>query len=265
MENFVDQLNKTRNKLNELTAVASGTNEGGPLNSNIAAKGIKDGINKLLTGPIVGYGSEPLYLSELGVRTNQDGTLSLNESTFNSKLDTNSKVFDAIFTSMFSSSSEFLTVESSTGTSTPTPGGYSFSFDGSTAVLNGGTMTSGTDSDGDTFYLSPSSPTDTAGIRIYQKQSVDNAIVYYGKSLVQSISDYVDKVIKTSGTLTKAQTNANTELSEFNEELLSIDDKIENLKKNYNTKFGAMEKAVTSLKSTGDYLTNMLDAWNKED
>ena len=265
MENFVEQLNKTRNKLNELTAVASGTNEGGPLNSNIAAKSIKDGINKLLTGPIVGYGSSPLYLSELGVRTNQDGTLSLNESTFNSKLDTNSKVFDSIFTSMFSSSSEFLTVESSTGTSTPTPGGYSFSFDGSTAVLNGGTMTSGTDSDGDTFYLSASSPTDTAGIRIYQKQSVDNAIVYYGKSLVQSISDYVDKVIKTSGTLTKAQTNANTELSEFNEELLSIDDKIENLKKNYNTKFGAMEKAVTSLKSTGDYLTNMLDAWNKED
>ena len=37
------------------------------------SKGIKDGINKLLTGPI-GYGSEPLYLSELGVRTNQDGT-----------------------------------------------------------------------------------------------------------------------------------------------------------------------------------------------
>ena len=59
-------------------------------------------------------------------------------------------------------------------------------------------MTSGTDSDGDTFYLSTSSPTDSAGIRIYQKQSVDNAIVYYGKSLVQSISDYVDKVIKTS-------------------------------------------------------------------
>ena len=45
------------------------------LNSNIATKSIKDGINKLLTGPIVGYGSSPLYLSELGVRTNQDGTL----------------------------------------------------------------------------------------------------------------------------------------------------------------------------------------------
>ena len=64
------------------------------------------------------------YLAELGVSTNQDGTLQLNEQTFNSKFDENTSVFNAIFNSMFNTSSPYLKVEASIGTSKPTPGSY---------------------------------------------------------------------------------------------------------------------------------------------
>ena len=40
---------------------------------------------------------------------------------------------------------------------------------------------------------------------------------------------------------------------------------MESLRNRYIKQFTSMEQAVTSLKSTGEYLTNLLDAWNKDD
>ena len=65
-------------------------------------------------------------MAQLGVSTNRDGTLTLNEQTFNSKFEENTSVFNAIFNSMFNSSSPYLKVEASTGTSNPTPGSYTY-------------------------------------------------------------------------------------------------------------------------------------------
>jgi len=46
--------------------------------------------------------------------------------------------------------------------------------------------------------------------------------------------------------------------------LADIDEKVESLTARYKQQFSAMESTVTSLKSTGDYLTNMMDSWNSD-
>ena len=264
MKEFMETINSTRNKLNELTKIGSDTVEEGPLARNIVVKSLKKGINDLLTGPIKGFGSTSLYLSELGVRTNQDGTLSLNETTFNTQLDTNSKVFDSIFNTMFSSSSTFLKVEKSSANSNPTPGTYSYISDGSSATLNAFSMTATTDSSGKSYFLSNSNAIDTRGIKITESQTVSNAFVFFGKSLVDTMSEYLENTLKTSGDLSKAQSSAGTILADFNLDLSNIDDRVVDLTQRYKSQFSAMESAVTSLKSTGDYLTNMMDSWNKD-
>ena len=264
MKSFLDAVNSTRTKLNDWTRIGSETQEAGPLARNIAVKSLKKGINDLLTGSIKGFGSDALYLSELGVRTNQDGTLSLNETTFNAQLDTNSKVFDSIFNTMFSSSSTFLKVEKSSATSNPTPGTYSYISDGSSATLNAFSMTAKTDSSGNSYFLSNSNAVDTRGIKITESQTVSNAFVFYGKSLVDTMSEYLENTLKTSGDLSKAQSSAGNSIADFNIDLLDIDDRAANLTERYKSQFSAMESAVTSLKSTGDYLTNMMKSWNKD-
>ena len=135
LKDFLTTINSTREILNDFTRVGSNTQEAGVLKGNVAVSGIKDGINKIITDGIVGYGNDKLYLSELGVRTSTDGKLSVNETIFNSQLDTDSTVFDAIFNSLFSSDSSYLKVEPSIGSSNPTPGSYAYSSDGSTASL----------------------------------------------------------------------------------------------------------------------------------
>ena len=262
LKDFIAVINNTRTTLNELTKQGSQTTEAGPLSKNIAVKNIVKNINSIITGPIIGYASDNVYLSELGVRTAYDGTLSVNEKIFNAQLDLDSTVFDSIFTSMFSSNSSNLKVESSNATSKPTPGTYSYANDGSTVTLGGVEMSSYTDTDGNTYYVS--NATDTGGIKITETETVSSAYVYYGKSIIEQISEYIDLSLSSNGTLGKSETTATKDLSNLKLDLLDIDEKVESLTERYKKQFSAMESVVTSLKSTGDYLTNMMEAWKDD-
>ena len=83
--------------------------------------------------------------------------------------------------------------------------------------------------------------------------------------MVQTLSEFLESSLSSSGILKKSKLNENSKLNEFNEDLALIDDKVDVLTKRYRTQFTAMEQIVTSLKSTGDYMENMLNAWSKED
>ena len=334
LKDFIDTINLSRTKLNEFTRTGSQDVEEGSLKSNIAVKNIKDGINSVITGEIIGFGNNSMYLSELGVRTNADGTLTVDETTFNKQIDNNSTVFDSIFNSLFSSNSPYLKVEGA-GINPPKPGVYSYVADissteltsnasyaspqtiivasttgievgdfvtgngipssttvtsivGSTitlsntiennstissgtsisfknATLNSYAMTSTTDSNNISSFVSSGISNDASGIKITPSQDVSNAFIYYGKSLVDKLSDLLTSTLSASGSLEKSKTNINDKLLGFNNDISELEDKANLLTARYTEQFTSMEKIVTSLKSTGDYMENMLKAWNDDD
>jgi len=265
LQEFIDALNLTRKNLNTLTKMASENEEGGPLAKNVAVNTLKKRLSSITSGPIMGFGADALYLSELGVRTEKDGTLTINKNTFNSQLSVNSKVFDAVFNTMFSSSSPYLKAEKSAAGSEPKPGAYSYqSTDATTATLDGTSMISATSSDGTNYFLSSSSAENTAGIKITQSQTVNSAFLYFGKSLIDEIGDYLTESLSSNGILTKSENTASSDLSSYNTDLSDIDTRVDELTARYKSQFSAMESAVTSLKSTGEYLTNMMKSWNQE-
>ena len=265
LQEFVDALNLTRKNLNTLTKMASENEEGGPLAKNVAVNTLKKRLSSITSGPIMGFGADALYLSELGVRTEKDGTLTIYKNTFNSQLSVNSKVFDAVFNTMFSSSSPYLKAEKSAAGSEPKPGSYSYqSSNATTATLDGTSMVSATSSDGTNYFLSSSTAENTAGIKITQSQTVNSAFLYFGKSLIDEIGDYLTEALSTNGILTKSETTASSDLSSYNNDLSDIDTRVDELTARYKSQFSAMESAVTSLKSTGEYLTNMMKSWNQE-
>ena len=47
--------------------------------------------------------------------------------------------------------------------------------------------------------------------------------------------------------------------------LVDLNTQMESLRNRYIQQFTAMEQAVTSLKSTGEYLTNLFETMNKDD
>ena len=331
LRDFVNSINLTRGKINELTSNDINS-EKGPLHNNVIVSTIKNKINKILSGPIKGFGSTDKYLAEIGVSTNQDGTLQLSEQTFNSKFDENTSVFNAIFNSMFDSTSPYLKVETSIGTSKPTPGAYSYisnttektlnssatpasnqtivinnntdikvgdfvigsgvpsgttvtSIVGTTITLSsrldhsitsgstikftngsleGNSLSSITDSNGNSYFVTDGNAQNTGGIKITETQSVSSATIFYGRSLVQELDEFLESSLKSSGLINSGKLEINSKISEFNLDLADIDERVSMLTERYKTQFTAMEQVVTSLKSTGDYMENLLDAWNKD-
>ena len=263
MQSFIDSLNSSRTKLNELTKTGSATTEAGPLNKDPVAAAVVKKLKSLTNGALTGFGTSSLYLSNLGVRTNLDGTLTLTKSSFESALAADATTFDAIFNSTATSDSDFLSVTKSASADI-TPGTYAWTFNSSTSVatLGGTTLGTSTDSDGNTIYAPTSG--DLLGVSVTPSQNVATANIFIGKSLIDTLSDYIDETIKSAGDLSNREAQITTEVTDLNLDSAKLDERMEEIRKRYTTQFSAMEALVTSMNNTGDFLTNMMDAFNKD-
>ena len=133
LQSFVDAVNNARTVLNEKTFRGSSTDDAGDLADDPVIKSIKKEIESLSTTALTGFGTNGVYISNLGVRTERDGTLSMNTTVLKKELKDNPSSLDAMFNSMYSSSSSLLTVSGGTS-KPPVAGSYTFAM---TAYVSG--------------------------------------------------------------------------------------------------------------------------------
>ena len=125
LQSFVDSINIARRLLNEKTFRGSQSKAAGDLADDPVIKNIKDQIETLSSTALTGFGANGVYISNLGVRTERDGQLSLNTTVLENELKKNPSSLDAIFNSMYSSNSSLLTVTGGTS-KPPAAGSYTF-------------------------------------------------------------------------------------------------------------------------------------------
>ena len=133
MQSFVAAVNDARNLLSQKTFRGSVTQDAGELSDDPVIKSIQRQLNALTSNQLTGFGANGVYLSNLGVRTEKDGLLSLNTTVLENELNNNPSSLDAIFNSMYSSTSSLLTV-SGGSVKAPDPGSYAFEM---TAYVSG--------------------------------------------------------------------------------------------------------------------------------
>ncbi len=102
---------------------------------------------------------------------------------------------------------------------------------------------------------------DAAGVTAKVSSGTPSATIYLGRSLIDTVSNYMDTLLKTNGDLDLKVKNMNNDLSDLNLESTSLTKKVESLRERYQKRFGAMEAAVSQLKDTGEYLTSFMDSW----
>ena len=127
LQTFVDAVNVIKKVFNEKTFRGSSSSKPGPLASDTVILGIKKRIDSFFSSGITGFGTDNLYLSNLGVRTEKDNTLSLNSTILAKELKNNPATYDAIFNSMYSSGSSLLSVSGGTN-KPPKAGSYTFAM-----------------------------------------------------------------------------------------------------------------------------------------
>lgn len=263
MQQFVDGLNEVKKYLIKETKRGLDGADDGSLVGDTAASQILRDLNAITTREIVGYSTSSYYLANLGIQTERDGSVSLNADKFDAAIATDPDLINIVFASQYSSTSDILKVSGSE-IAPPTPGSYNFEYtSGGNAVLSGETISPSLNSSNNNVFISTGG--DAKNISVEMLSNVNtSATVRYGQSLIDKLQIYVEDITATSGVINNRTSTLNENLRGYDDEQADLDDKITSLTAAYNERFGAMESLVTQLNKTGEYLTSLMDAWNKK-
>ena len=253
MQVMVDQINTIGKTLRDLSKRGSAGEEDAPLAGDAYVMLLRRQLRSYTTKPITGFGDNDVYLTDFGVTTNLDGSLSLDKAKFQKTFAANPDAFAAMTTSRITTGSEL--VNASVAGTYPKEGVYNFDIDAdSTATLNGTEMTvSGSD-----YTVSKH---DAGGLKLTITSGGTDTKVYVGKSLFETLNTFTSDVLASSSDLQKKITNYNEDLSEYEEDLSALDENIARVRLRYEAQFAAMNAAVASLKETEKALDNMMEAW----
>jgi flagellar hook-associated protein 2 len=264
MQLFIDHINSVKTYLTTETKRGLDGAPNGSLVGDITAQAILREISGLTTDPIAGFGASSVYLASLGVQTERDGTLILDTTKFDSAIAADPGLADIVFSSKYSTTSPNTTVTGSTSYP-PKAGSYSFVYSsGNTATINGETVTKIDNANGQKVFTAANGDADNTSVTLLT-DTATNATVRYGQSVIDRLQAYITNITSSTGSIKARTTSLSEELSDFADEQIDLDAKIESLTTDYNVKFGSMEALVTQLNKTGEYLTSMMDAWNKKD
>jgi flagellar hook-associated protein 2 len=259
---FLAATNELKSYLSEATQRGLNGAEPGPLAGDVAAKSILDSIRNITTQPITGFGDD-VYLAQIGIMTERNGTLTLNEERFAQALEENPDLGAALFTSTYSSPNSDVSI-SGLSFAPPPAGTYDLVYDNSTspatATLDGQSLTINTNSNGNVLLRSNDGDTEGVTITLDTDQTLATT-VSYGQSLADQLQDYGDTLIGTSGLLARRETALDEDLQGFEIQIEDLDIKAEQLTERYNIQFGRMEAVISSLKRTGEYMQSMMDSW----
>ena len=256
---FVNMYNTVASTISNLTQTGIEGQEKGVLARDITVQSIQRSLRSIITSELPGFGDDGRYLSELGVKTMRDGSISISESDFNKAFEREPILFDVVVNSIASSDNPLVSASQSSSVLIPTPGAYDFIVgDDGTATLGGVSLSESTLSDGTKQYMSISG--DTKGLKLNVSGSVSSATVYFGQSLADKLTTFIEDIVSATGDLEKSKSRANSLISEYNENKAAMEAKVESIRARYMSQFSAMEAAVSGFNKTGEFLTGFIDS-----
>ncbi len=253
MQIMVDQINTIGTTLRDLSKRGSSGEEDAPLAGDAYVMMLRRQLRNYTTTPITGFGDNDIYLTDFGVTTNRDGTLSLDTDKFQKTFENDPDAFSAFTTSRITTGSEL--VSASVAGTYPKAGVYTFDIAAdATATLNGTAMTVS----GSNYTVSNH---DAGGLKLSITSGGADTSIYVGKSLFESLQEFSSDVLASSGDLQNKITDYNDDLSEYDDDIAALDESIARLRARHEAQFAAMNAAVASLKETEKALDNMMEAW----
>ena len=250
MNSFVTSLNTLNTKIAELTNRGLNGETAGALAGDSVARSIQSRIRSMTTKPIEGYSTESVYLTNYGISTQLDGSISFDEAKFLTAYRSNPTDLAAIFASQVKTDSSSVTAQVSGDDYVA--GVYNFALSSGTATISSSSMTA---SSGKYYTLSGN----TAGLTVTTSLSSTTNSIFLGRSLLDTLSSYADTILSSSGAVTTQINSKNDNITELNQDLADLDTKMIELRERYVTQFSSMERVVRNLKDTGDYIKNFTD------
>lgn len=262
LETVVSEINFLLSYLKEQSKPGTNGEDGGPLHGDHFIRHTENKIKNLTSTAIAGYDDSDIYMSNFGVVTELDGTLSIDERRFREYFAENPEHFAAVTTSMIRTADAGVT--GSAPTDSFTPGVYGFSLSGSTATITDSGGTTANMSIGSGRYGYATNEIGATGLLLDTTKSTVNTNVYMGRSIMQTLSKHIDDVLLLNGDIDEKIFNLEDDLDNLTEEQEALDLQISSQRAVYVQKFTAMQTAVSSFRKTGEFLDNLIASWNSK-
>lgn len=258
---FVTAYNEISKALAAATA-AGVDGAGGPLRGDLSIRELKRQLADLPSKVLNSQGSLKT-LSEIGVATNRDGTLTLNRSRLQSALASNPADVEGLFNPVQYSSSPFVSITSPIGG--VKPGTYTVT----NLVPASGTTPASGEVDGvaatgmESFLIAPVNSA-AVGLAFEVKGAVSSATITIDPGLGGALKAIRDAVRARSGPIAKSEERLQAEAKSIAADRLALETRAKTRYDQLTKSFTSMERQVSAFKATQAYLENQIKAWNSD-
>ena len=263
VESLIAELNAYKADINALGFIDEVGDEDGQLANNAYLRSVRQDFLRLMTEPISGYGDTDIHFVEFGIKTTLEGSYIFDKTTFDRTYSLEPEKFNALTQDKaYSSDPNVLVV--ATPTSSVPSGKHVFAQTGKVLSHSGTasqkTLTSS--ASGDKFNFT----TDDYPGFLFQAgdgTSPGNFDIYIGRSAMTKLNNFFANAQKVSGSHDKIVDFYKDQSSSLSARLAKIDKQELLLRARYTEQFSKMETAVTGSKASQDYITQLVDGWNK--
>ena len=259
VNDVIFSLNEFKSEIDRLTYIDIEGDENGPLAMDPSATSIKMQFKRLSVSPLTGYGDTPIYLSNLGIKSDNEGNYFLDEDTFQKTLSNNPDYFLSLKDDNISSNSPSVSVSKSEFTSIDS-GTYSVSKSGDQWTIgdknllrvdyNGGSRFTSTAYPGLVIVTAEADPTDFN--------------IYVGKSFSSKVDTLMADMLDFNSSLNSAEESYKNISADIETRLKELEEREKLITNRYTQQFGKMEQSMTQFNSTKTLLDNFIEAWKKQ-
>lgn len=258
---LAEEVNATLGLLQQQTARGANGGQRGALAGDLAAEGLITRLRGLMAQPIGGFGASAVTLAELGLTTRRDGSFAFDRAQFDRVFDRDPALLDAAFSDRLFSDTPGVTL-SGTPPSQAAFGSHAFLRPGGSgsATIGGGFATGVDLGDGSSQFVAFRG--DLAGVTVTARNGIETATLRHAFSFATLLMRGVEEWTGTNAPLAARETKLAQTLVEQTAEREALATRASALETRYSRQFTAMEIAVTQLKGTGQFLTNLIEQWN---
>jgi len=251
------------NELNAMIAAATkaGTgDEAGALRGDLGVSALQRQLAKLPTTILSSTGTGVHTLAEIGVRTNRDGTLSLDSAKLQSALAADPDGVEALFNPTQYTSSPFLTVKSAIGR--VAPGTYTVTdiLAAAGAVPASGKVGGVAMSAAGSNLIAPRTSA-AAGLVLGVSGNVASATITIDPGLGGALQSIRDGLRASGGAFATTQKRLSDEAARIGKDSEALTIRSEKYYNQLLTSFTAMDSRVSAFKATQSYLDQQIKMW----
>lgn len=260
VESLIGELNAYKADLNALGFVDEVGDESGQLANNAYLRSTKQKLMNLMTAPITGFGDADIHFVEFGIKTAVDGSYVFDQTTFDRTFLNAPEKFDALTQDKAYASDPNVFVYAATDSDVPSG---KHTFTDSDDKLNAGTTGEKNMSFTGSGPFAFSTP-DYPGFVFETASSTPGDLsIYVGRSAKTKLFDFFSEALASTGNHETTVAGYEDRSSSLESKLTKIDQREALLQAMYTKRFSEMEKAVNASTSSEEYITQLVDGWNK--